>query len=42
MVKKAIPDALLVELKAQGYSDGAIDELVKWYDCSEHKGVASF
>ena len=42
MVKKAIPDALLVELRKQGYSDDSIKEMCKWYDSSEHKGVASF
>ena len=42
MVKEAIPDDLLFELRKQGYSDEMIHELYKWYDSSEHKGVASF
>jgi hypothetical protein len=29
-------------LKQRGYSKKAIDELWKWYDHSEKKGVASF
>ena len=29
-------------LKNQGYSDDTIEELWKWYDYSEKKGVASF
>ena len=42
MVKKVLSDPLLVELRKQGYSDDAIKEIVKWYDFSEHKGVASY
>lgn len=42
MVKKAIPKALLVELREQGYSDDSIKELYKWYDSSELKGIASY
>ena len=42
MDKKSIPESLLTELKKQGYSDEMIRELYKWYDSSEHKGVASF
>ena len=29
-------------LKKSGYSNRVIEELYKWYDSSEHKGVASF
>jgi len=29
-------------LNARGYSEKAADELWKWYDFSEKKGVASF
>lgn len=29
-------------LKQRGYSDKAIEQLWKWYDYSEKKGVASF
>ena len=42
MNKKAIPESLLVELRKRCYSDEAIKEIVKWYDSSEYKGVASF
>lgn len=42
MSKKAIPNSLFVELTEQGYSDEKIKEIYKWYDSSEHKGVASF
>jgi len=42
MSKKAIPDSLLVELREQGYFDEKIKIIYKWYDSSEHKGVASF
>ncbi|MBK5134206.1 hypothetical protein JJE00_07270 [Candidatus Bathyarchaeota archaeon] len=42
LAKKVISDVLIVELKKQGFSNDAIKELVKWYDSSEHKGVASF
>lgn len=42
MGKSVIPESLLTELRKQGYSDDVIRELYKWYDSSEHKGVASF
>jgi len=42
MDKKTIPESLLSELRKQCYSDEMIKELYKWYDSSEHKGVASF
>jgi hypothetical protein len=42
MGKRVLPESLLVELRRQGYSDEMIRELWKWYDSSEHKGVASF
>ena len=42
MSKNVIPDSLLVELREQNYSDEKIKEIYKWYDSSEHKGVASF
>ena len=42
MDKKAIPDNISVELREQGYSNKMVEELCKWYDSSEHKGVASF
>ena len=29
-------------LKRNGYSEKAIEEILKWYDFSERKGVASF
>jgi hypothetical protein len=29
-------------LKQQGYSEKAVEELWKWYDFSERKGVASY
>jgi predicted Ser/Thr protein kinase len=29
-------------LKERGYSREAIEELWKWYDCSEKKGIASY
>jgi hypothetical protein len=29
-------------LKQQGYSEKAVEELWKWYDYSERKGVASY
>jgi hypothetical protein len=36
------PASLKAQLKKEGYSDKMIDELWKWYDASEMKGVASF
>ena len=42
MGKKVIPKSLLNELKKQGYSNEMVRELYKWYDSSDHKGVASF
>jgi hypothetical protein len=42
MDKISIPESLLIELRKQGYSEKVIRELYKWYDSSEHKGVASF
>jgi hypothetical protein len=29
-------------LKVQGYSNEAIEELWKWYDSSEKKGIANY
>jgi len=29
-------------LKVQGYSDEIIEELWKWYDFTEKKGIASY
>jgi hypothetical protein len=29
-------------LKENGYSDNAIDELWKWYDYTEKKGIATY
>jgi len=37
-----IPESLLIELRKMGYSEEMIRELYKWYDSSDHKGVASF
>jgi len=42
MAKAAVPKALMVQLRKQGYSDEVIRELWKWYDSSEKKGVASY
>ena len=42
MGKNSIPESLLLELRKQGYSEEMISELYKWYDSSEHEGVASF
>ena len=42
MDKKSIQESLLTELRKEGYSEEVIRELYKWYDSSEHKGVASF
>ena len=30
------------QMKEQGFSEKAIEEMWKWYDYSEKKGVASF
>ena len=39
---KAVPERLKAQLKEQGYSNEMIEELWKWYDFSEKKGVASY
>jgi hypothetical protein len=36
------PTNFLNKLKEQGFSDEIIDEIMKWYDSSKRKGVASF
>jgi hypothetical protein len=42
MTKARLPEALIDQLREQGYSDDVIKELWKWYDYSEKKGVASY
>lgn len=42
MAISSVPDALVAELREQGYSDEVIMELWKWYDPFGKKGVASF
>jgi hypothetical protein len=42
MPKTAPPATLKAKLKKKGYSERMIEELWKWYDPSEKKGVASF
>jgi len=39
-MKSTVPFRIL--LKRYGYSTKAIEEIWKWYDFSERKGVASF
>jgi len=40
---KAFPsEDLRAQLKEQGYSEKMIEELWKWYDSSERKGVTSY
>jgi hypothetical protein len=41
-VNEFSPAFLKAQLKKEGYSDKMVDELWKWYDSSEKKGVASF
>jgi hypothetical protein len=36
------PPSLRSLLKRNGYSESTVDEIWKWYDFSERKGVASF
>jgi len=36
------PSSLRSLLKQNGYSERTVDEIWKWYDFSERKGVASF
>ena len=36
------PSSLRSLLKRNGYSGRTVDEIWKWYDFSERKGVASF
>ena len=42
MDENLLPESLLVELRKLGYSEEVISELIKWFDSSEHRGVASF
>ena len=42
MPKTAPPAKLKTKLQKQGYSERMIEELWKWYDPSQKKGVASF
>ena len=35
-------DNLLFELNKQGYTDEMVNEIWKWYDSSEKKGVGSY
>lgn len=42
MVKVAPPETIIAQLQEQGYSEYMIEELWKWYDFSEKKGIASF
>jgi len=42
MVKTTPYASLKSQLRKEGYSDRMIEELWKWYDPSEKKGVASF
>ena len=42
MVKVAPPETFTAQLQEQGYSECMIEELWKWFDFSEKKGVASF
>ena len=42
MGAKIISDSLIIKLKKQGYSDGAVKELYKWYDFSEKKEVVNY
>jgi hypothetical protein len=41
MSKTVPPSTLKAMLKKEGYSERMIEELWKWYDPSEKKGVAS-
>jgi len=41
-VNDSPPASLKDKLKKEGYSEKMINELWKWYDDSEKKGVASF
>ena len=38
----APPETFRAQLQEQGYSDEMIEEIWKWYDPSEKKGVASY
>ena len=42
MPKVNLLKCLRAQLREQGYSDEMIEELWKWYDSSEKKGVASY
>jgi hypothetical protein len=42
MPKVNLPKYLRAQLRVQGYSDEMTEELWKWYDSSEKKGVASY
>jgi len=35
-------ETLKIRLQEQGFSDKVIEELWKWYDFSDKKGVASY
>jgi hypothetical protein len=40
---QSVPDpSFKAMLQNEGYSEGVIEELWKWYDYKEKKGVASF
>ena len=42
MSKAVPPESLRTQLQEHGFSDEMIEELWKWYDSSEKKGVASY
>ena len=42
MTKAGLPEALIAQLREQGYSDEVIKELWKWYDSPEKKGIAGY
>jgi hypothetical protein len=42
MPKAVVPERLRAQLREQSYSDEMIEELWKWYDSSEKKGVTSY